>query len=42
MSLLTHYHGSDPSMFPNRIVPPPPPTILDTGPEYEVESILDK
>ena len=42
VSLLTWYHDSDPNMFSNCIVPPPPPVILDTGPEYEVEYILDK
>ena len=42
VSLLTQYHASDPGIFPDRTFPPPPPAILDTGPEYEVESILDK
>ena len=42
VSLLTHYHDSDSNVFPNRVVLPPPPVILDAGPEYEVESILDK
>ena len=28
--------------FPDQITPPPSPTILDTEPEYEVETILDK
>ena len=42
VSLLTHYHASDPDIFPNRVTPPPPPTVVDTEPEYEVEAILDK
>ena len=42
VSLLARYHISDPGIFPNRTIPPPPPVILDDTPEYEVEAILDK
>jgi Chromo (CHRromatin Organisation MOdifier) domain len=42
VSLLTRYHASNPDIFPGRIAPPPPPTVVDTELEYEVETILDK
>ena len=42
VSVLTCYHASDPEVFPDRTIPPPPPTILDETPEYEVEAILNK
>ena len=42
VSLLTRYHNSDSNVFSDQVVLPPPPVILDAGPEYEVESILNK
>src|ERR1035441_8398751 len=42
VSLLTRYHASDPDIFPNQVTPPPPPTVVNTKPEYEVEAILNK
>ena len=37
-SLLEPYQGNT---IPNCITPPPPPTELEDGPEYEVAAILD-
>ena len=38
VSLLEPYK---PSTIPNRIRPPPPPIVIESEPEYEVEDILD-
>ena len=41
VSLLKRYIENS-EEFPNRIVKPPPPEIVDGEEEYEVEEILDK
>ena len=38
VSLLEPYH---PSMIPDRVRPPPPPIVVESQSEYEVEEILD-